>query len=79
MFPDKNISESDDLLIDKILAGEKSALEKLILKHQNWIYNVALAHGRPSSSRTAGPPPFRMAPRATLGPSPPITVMECPS
>lgn len=33
---------NDDLLIDQALQGSKPALERLIKKHQNWIYNIAL-------------------------------------
>lgn len=43
LFEDHNIKEDDDILIDKALKGNKVALENLIKKHQNWIYNVALA------------------------------------
>jgi len=32
----------DNLLIDKILKGNKSALDDLILRHQAWIYNIAV-------------------------------------
>ena len=32
---------SDTILIEKSLEGNKEALEKLIKKHQDWIYNIA--------------------------------------
>ena len=37
------INISDDILIKNALKGDKLALENLIKKHQNWIYNAALA------------------------------------
>ncbi|WP_108866794.1 RNA polymerase sigma factor [Aquimarina aquimarini] len=37
-----DITVSDTILIEKSLAGDKIALENLIKKHQDWIYNVAL-------------------------------------
>ena len=40
---DNNIKEEDNILINQALKGNKTALENLIKKHQNWIYNVALA------------------------------------
>lgn len=36
-------STSDGILIENALIGDKSALELLIKKHQDWIYNVALS------------------------------------
>jgi len=42
-FIEKHIEEDDQLLIQKALKGNKAALEDLIKKHQNWIYNVSLA------------------------------------
>ena len=43
LFEDNNIKEEDNILINQALKGNKTALENLIKKHQNWIYNVALA------------------------------------
>ncbi|WP_226294237.1 RNA polymerase sigma factor [Aquimarina algicola] len=37
-----NNTRSDAVLIELSLAGEKNALESLIKKHQDWIYNIAL-------------------------------------
>ncbi|NMH86293.1 RNA polymerase sigma factor [Flavivirga algicola] len=37
-----DITTSDTLLIEQSLAGNKEALESLIKKHQDWIYNVGL-------------------------------------
>jgi RNA polymerase sigma factor (sigma-70 family) len=34
--------EKDEQLIDLALGGSKQALEKLIYRHQAWIYNIAL-------------------------------------
>jgi RNA polymerase sigma factor (sigma-70 family) len=34
--------ENDLLLIHRVLEGSKEALEKLIFRHQAWIYNIAL-------------------------------------
>ncbi|MFC4218943.1 RNA polymerase sigma factor [Flagellimonas marina] len=41
-FIESKILEADEQLIKNALSGNKSALENLIKKHQNWIYNVAL-------------------------------------
>ncbi|MBP7738890.1 MAG: RNA polymerase sigma factor [Spirochaetes bacterium] len=35
-------SDSDDRLIRSVLEGDSCALEKLIYRHQAWIYNIAL-------------------------------------
>lgn len=43
LFNEDIIKETDDYLIDQILKGNKRALEQLIKKHQNFVYNVALA------------------------------------
>ncbi|PHR10433.1 MAG: RNA polymerase subunit sigma-70 [Sphingopyxis sp.] len=43
LFEDNNIKVEDNILINQALKGNKSALENLIKKHQNWIYNIALA------------------------------------
>ena len=43
LFKDYNIKDDDVILINKALKGDKVALENLIKKHQNWVYNVALA------------------------------------
>jgi len=43
MFKENHIEEEDNSLVDKALSGDKIALENLIKKHQNWIYNVALS------------------------------------
>ena len=37
-----NIKTSDAILIEHSLNGNKQALENLIKKHQDWIYNIAL-------------------------------------
>lgn len=37
-----DISTADELLIDHAVAGSKQALEFLIKKHQDWIFNIAL-------------------------------------
>lgn len=37
-----NIKTSDAVLIEQSLNGNKKALENLIKKHQDWIYNIAL-------------------------------------
>jgi len=42
-FNDNHIEIDDNILIADALEGNKQALEKLIKKHQNWIFNVALA------------------------------------
>lgn len=42
-FKNENIKTEDNILINQSLNGNKTALENLIKKHQNWIYNVALA------------------------------------
>ena len=34
--------EEDQSLIARILEGDREALDRLILRHQSWIYNVAL-------------------------------------
>ena len=39
---DSQNNEEDILLINECLKGNKKALEKLIKKHQIWVYNVAL-------------------------------------
>ncbi len=37
------VDESTDIeLIERATHGSQSALEKLILRHQAWIYNIAL-------------------------------------
>lgn len=43
LFDENNIKEADEILINKALKGDKNALENLVKKHQNFIYNVALA------------------------------------
>ena len=42
MFDTSDVKEEDNVLIDQSLAGDKTSLEKLIKKYQNWIYNIAL-------------------------------------
>ncbi|HOO70682.1 MAG TPA: RNA polymerase sigma factor [Spirochaetota bacterium] len=37
----KNQNEDDNTLIEEALQGKEEALEKLILRHQAWIYNIA--------------------------------------
>ena len=37
-----DIETSNSILIEQSLAGNKEALENLIKKHQDWIYNIAL-------------------------------------
>jgi len=42
-FSDKYTGNEEDIvLIEKAVSGDKIALENLIRKHQDWIYNVAL-------------------------------------
>ncbi len=42
-FTEKYITDTtDENLIDSALAGSRKALEELVLRHQAWIYNVAL-------------------------------------
>ncbi|MFK5982227.1 MAG: RNA polymerase sigma factor [Flavobacteriaceae bacterium] len=43
LFEENNIKVEDNILINQALKGNKTALENLIKKYQNWIYNVALA------------------------------------
>lgn len=43
MFKKSKVEIEDNQLIESALKGSKTALEQLIKKHQNWIYNVALA------------------------------------
>ncbi|MEM9649650.1 MAG: sigma factor, partial [Bacteroidota bacterium] len=38
----ENKNLSDSLLIKKALSGDKASLESLVIKHQDYIYNVAL-------------------------------------
>ncbi len=38
-----NITSEDNVLIEHSLSGNKDALENLIKKHQDWIYNTALS------------------------------------
>lgn len=33
---------TDEVLIERAVSGERNALEQLILRHQNWIYNIAV-------------------------------------
>ena len=41
-FETKKYDETEDIqLINDTLAGDKKALEKLIIRHQQWIYNIA--------------------------------------
>lgn len=42
MNSQRNENTSDEVLIEKALSGDKSALEFLIIKNQDWIFNVAL-------------------------------------
>lgn len=37
-----NTNSTDEVLIEQALSGNKEALELLIKKHQDWIYNIAL-------------------------------------
>jgi hypothetical protein len=42
-FTEKNESEvSDTELVEKAKNGDRAALEKLVLRHQAWIYNIAV-------------------------------------
>jgi RNA polymerase sigma factor (sigma-70 family) len=42
-FKDKYTeSKTDETLINKIVNGDKEALEEIIKRHQDWIYNIAL-------------------------------------
>ena len=33
---------SDEILVESAVAGDKKSLEKLIMRHQSWIYNIAI-------------------------------------
>jgi RNA polymerase sigma factor (sigma-70 family) len=33
---------TDEVLIEKAVAGDRSSLEELILRHQDWVYNIAV-------------------------------------
>ena len=35
-------TDSDEELIESIRSGDKEALDKLILRHQAWIYNIVM-------------------------------------
>jgi len=37
-----SVGEKDEQLIDEALTGSRNALERLIYRHQAWIYNIAL-------------------------------------
>ncbi len=39
---DSGAEEEDDQLVDKALDGKRLALEKLIQRHQQWIFNIAV-------------------------------------
>jgi RNA polymerase sigma factor (sigma-70 family) len=39
---DLEVDVSDEALVSSALSGSKDALEKLIRRHQSWIYNIAL-------------------------------------
>ena len=42
-FTEKYVTDTtDEALIEKALAGNKKSLEELVLRHQAWIYNVAI-------------------------------------
>ena len=42
-FTEVAIGDSDDVaLVDEARAGSRDALEKLILRHQAWVYNIAV-------------------------------------
>ncbi len=42
-FAEKYLSDStDEHLVDSALTGSRNALEELVLRHQAWIYNIAL-------------------------------------
>ncbi len=34
--------KTDEVLIERAVSGERQALEELILRHQGWVYNIAL-------------------------------------
>jgi RNA polymerase sigma factor (sigma-70 family) len=38
----QNTDPADAALVEQALAGDRQALEKLIIRHQAWIYNIAL-------------------------------------
>src|SRR6201988_4525232 len=35
-------SPTDDELVERAQSGDRTALEKLVLRHQAWIYNIAV-------------------------------------
>lgn len=42
-FTEKYVTDNtDSILIEKAIAGDRKSLEELVLRHQAWIYNVAL-------------------------------------
>ena len=42
-FSEKILTDnSDNLLVKSAVKGDRSALEKLIKRHQSWVYNIAL-------------------------------------
>lgn len=43
LFKNNKILTDDSVLIEKALKGDKTSLEDLIKKHQNWVYNVAIS------------------------------------
>jgi len=42
-FTEKYLSDTtDETLVDAALGGSRKSLEELVLRHQAWIYNIAL-------------------------------------
>jgi RNA polymerase sigma factor (sigma-70 family) len=42
-FTEKYLSDTtDEILVDKALGGSRKSLEEIVLRHQAWIYNIAL-------------------------------------
>src|SRR5450432_100593 len=33
---------TDSVLVEQVIGGDRAALEKLILRHQAWVYNIAV-------------------------------------
>src|SRR6201993_5007150 len=41
-FAERTDDTSDVALVDQAKGGDRGALEKLVLRHQAWIYNIAI-------------------------------------
>jgi hypothetical protein len=47
---------SDSVLVEQVIGGDRAALEKLILRHQPWVYNIAVRMVfRPHDAEEDGP------------------------